>query len=526
MSRTAEWEIDNIEPAEVDAGNPLSSDYIRRDPRALSLYSHDPLDFESAYSARVGVPYPRAELAETLLAYNRSLGADAVALANIESIADATTMCVVSGQQAGFLGGPAYTFYKIATSVRLATELQNRFNTPVVPVFWLATEDHDFDEINHAYYETREGALNRVQFDWDKRGNSISDLGIDTHVRAAFEHYLDRMRPGRHFTSIREFYSFDRVDSFATWCARTWSRIFSGRGLIVVEPRTIRSLSPSFFVRALKESEQITRRLGERRTLLRELGYPATLTDEVAGTLYTYEPDGRRVRITDPERYLDVASADAGRLSTDAALRPVFQDTVLPIIAAILGPGEIAYQAMIGPLYDLFEVPQPLLFPRKSYTVAGTELVETAREYGTSVRDLLTGRCGLKQTLRALVPQEHVEAFREAERGIRKALAPLEDSVRRVDPNLGRSWESTESSALHCLARLENRTANASLSRHGMSKRELLRVLGLLKPKHTPQDRVFPLPHFLNDYGAAFVDDFLSIGDLFDFTHNLVTRRP
>lgn len=150
MSRTAEWAIDSIEPAEVDAGNPLSSDYIGRDPRALGFYSHDPLDFEGAYRARVGVPYPRVELAEALLSYNRSLGADAVALANIESLAGATTLCVVSGQQAGFLGGPAYTFYKIATAVRLAAELQRRFGTPVVPIFWLATEDHDLDEMTAA----------------------------------------------------------------------------------------------------------------------------------------------------------------------------------------------------------------------------------------------------------------------------------------------------------------------------------------------------------------------------------------
>ena len=114
--------------------------------------------------------YPRQAVSRRLAEYNAGLGADARAGANIEALADPDTYCVITGQQAGFMGGPAYTAYKIITAIRLAEHLAKTWGTRVVPVFWLASEDHDFEEINHTYLIKRDGEIGRVRFSWRQQG--------------------------------------------------------------------------------------------------------------------------------------------------------------------------------------------------------------------------------------------------------------------------------------------------------------------------------------------------------------------
>jgi len=141
------------------AGNRLYVDYVTGSGSAATFFTHAPLDFGAAFKDRREYDYPRAYVSRRLAEYNQKLGAHPAAKANIDALEASSAFCVITGQQAGFLGGPAYTAYKIITAIRLAKKLQEELDAIFVPMLWLATEDHDFGEINHAFWLKDDGEV-------------------------------------------------------------------------------------------------------------------------------------------------------------------------------------------------------------------------------------------------------------------------------------------------------------------------------------------------------------------------------
>jgi bacillithiol biosynthesis cysteine-adding enzyme BshC len=517
--------ITTIELRELPAiaGNKLYLDYVAGRGEALGFYSHSPSSFEEALKARKGYRYPRQEVVRLLTTYNARLGAHTCAMENIAALDSPAAFCVVSGQQAGFLGGPAYTAYKIVTSIRLAEHLAQTLSVRVVPIFWLASEDHDFGEVNHADLLRDDGQVGRVSFRWHDEGRPIADLPLTKDVKQAYDTYFQTLPQGPFFSQVKEWFDPTDKDSYVEWDARVWARLFSQRGLVLVEPRTLRPPAGDFIRFALGQSEEIRRRLDEVSQRLTEAGYRPALDSEQAGYLYTFDQDGRRVRVSDPGERLAQSEFDPRQYSTDAALRPLFADAMLPVIASVLGPGETAYQGMLRPLYDLFEVPQPVLFPRKSYTVADQRQVERLAQYGTTVAQVLTEQMDADEVFSNLVPAAEEEMFDSASRDIQAALAPLRDYLADIDPSLERTWTQTLINATRNLDKLKERAIRARLGRQGLSKGNLQGLKNALLPKGLLQERVYPLPHLLNQYGPELLDVLLGAGELDCHSHHVLT---
>jgi bacillithiol biosynthesis cysteine-adding enzyme BshC len=440
-------------------------------------------------------------------------------MSNIDALADPETFCVITGQQAGFLGGPAYTFYKIVTAIRLAQHLQDAFGGRCVPVFWLASEDHDFEEINHAHVLRDDGQVGRVGFGWTEAGRPISALAVDRSVLRAYDEYMASVGS----LELRKRFAPVEGENYGVWQARLWSNLFSDQGLVVVEPRTVRPLAGGFFQFALAHRSEIQQSLGRVSEQLLSNGYQPALPAERAGQLYTFDANGFRVRANDPEACLDEASAHPERFSADAALRPLLADTVLPVAASVLGPGEIAYQAMLKPVYELFELPQPLAFPRKSYTVQSQAQADTLARYRLDGASIVRGQADVDAVFAGLVPREDRERFTSVRHDVERALAPLRSHVQGIDPGLERTWQQTLGQALRALGKLEDRAIRAQMSQGGLSKQELLALQNALLPKGRLQERVFPLPHFLDRFGWEFVEAIFGAGNLGDFGHHVVT---
>ena len=505
------------------AGNNLYLDYIAGSGTAGEFFTHGPTDFDAALAARRAHRFPRGEVASLLAAYNADLGASQQTLTHIEALADPDTFCVITGQQVGFLGGPAYTAFKIATTIRLAAYLESTLGARFVPVFWLASEDHDFAEINHTYLLKRDGEVGRVAFNWEGQGRPVAALPVDEGIERAFEDYWSGLQPGVHLGAVREAFAPRQGEDYTTWHARIWSELFSASGLVIVEPRTLRPAAAGFVQSALQLSDEIRRRLDTVSLELTDAGYVPLLTSESAGQMYTLNKDGFRVRVDDPRACLGDVATHPERYSTDAALRPLFADAMLPVVASVLGPGETAYHAMLRPLYELFELPQTLLFPRKSYTVVSGRESERLAAYGTSVLDVLTERLDADAVYRDLPPANEQALFANAQRGLAEALEPLRPYLEGIDPSLGKTWEQTLGNADRGLERLRDRAFKARLGQLGFSKGELRRLQNALLPRQRPQERVLPLPHFLNRHGMGFLDDLMSAGELLSFDHQVLT---
>ncbi|MCG2767182.1 MAG: bacillithiol biosynthesis BshC, partial [Anaerolineae bacterium] len=287
--------------------------------------------------------------------------------------------------------------------------------------------------------------------------------------------------------------------------------------------RILRDGATDFFTYAIEKTNDVAHRLADVSQRLVVAGYKPWLTPAQSGRLFTLDRMGRRVRTDDSQEDLRRVREHPELYSTDAALRPLFADSMLPVIVSVLGPGETAYQAMLRPLYDLFDLPQPLLFPRKSYTIVAQSEAERLGRYGVAVADVLTERLEVDAVMRGLTQPEELEMFDSASRGLKAALSPLRSYVEDVDPTLGKSWAQTLARSQNDLDKLAARVARARLSRLGLSRGEVRALSNSLLPRGRLQERVFPLPHFLNRYGTELLEELLSAGRLDDFTHHVLT---
>ena len=504
------------------AANRLFLDYI--EGGAASFYSYPLLGFREALEGRRNHPYPRQRIVQRIGAYNALLGAHPAVETNIAALRRPSTFCVITGQQAGFMGGPVYTAYKIISTIRLAAHLSSTLGTRVVPVFWLATEDHDFGEINHVHYLKDDGEVGRTRFAWAQEGHSVIELPVNDGVRRAYSDYLKRL-PGPHVSRIEELFSPRIGDDYCTWHARIWSRLFGGRGLVIVEPTILREAARDFFQTCLRQSHRIRHLLQDVAKRLGACGYAPSLSADTAGQLYVIDDSGRRVRVTQPQEHLGGALENPERYSTDAALRPLFADVVLPVLASVVGPGEIAYQAMLRPLYELFGVPQPVMFPRKSYTIVAQNDLARLEGYGMTAKTVLTTELSPGNVLNNLMPDSTKELFASARAGVEAALAPLKTHLESIDPSLGNTWIRAVTNITKSIDGLEDRGATALMGKSGLSKGEVQMLRNALLPRGRLQERIFPLPHFLSRHGPGFLEAIFGAGDLDDFSHHVLSTE-
>ena len=502
--------------------NRLFLDYIDGKDQALSFYTHGPTDYIASLEARQGYAYPREGAAELLAAYNRERGASAQTMAAIEALREADTYIVIGGQQAGLLGGPVYAAYKILSTIRLARQLSEQLGVTVAPVYWLASEDHDFGEINHAQYIREDGEIGRVSFDWRDKGRPIADLTVTDEVREALDEYWEAMPEAPSAEETQQLFA-PNTERYCDWLASLFLRLFADDGLILVEPHVLRPLAGDLFCEMIQQHGTIQEQMEYVAARLEQAGYQALLSTDSAGLMYTFAPDGRRVRIEDPDKAAPDAGERPGRYSTDAALRALFADSVLPVLASTLGAGEIAYQGMLKPLYELFGVPQPLLFPRKSYTIVSSEERERLRAYNITPHQMLADELDRDAILRSRMPAEDLARFDQAREQVQDALAPLKPYLEELDPNMGRTWQQAVNTALRNIDKLEERAINSKLSRAGYSRHELQSLCNKLVPRGRPQERELPLSHFIRRFGTGFVEAMGEAGDLEVFGHDVVT---
>ena len=523
--------IDTVPLALLYPGHALLRDLAAGSPAAARFFTVSPGEPDAALEAaaesrsgafpRSGAPPLPAAVAPALAAYQRRCGGDDRSVANAEALAAGRASCVVTGQQPGLLGGPVHNAYKIATAVRLARRAAVRTGRPCAPVFWLASEDHDVGEANHTFGATPDGEIGRVSFR-AAGGRELSRLPLDAPVTGAAARYFDELLPAGDRRRARAPYAPDGAWSFAGWVARSWMRLFAGTGLVIVEPALLRPACGALFERSLARRGAVAEALSRVAGELRAAGYRAPLDPAAAGMPFRVAADGTRVRVADAAAELRRGAVDPTALSADAALRPIFADALLPNLAHVVGAGELSYHAMLKPLYALFGVAQPAVLPRRSLTFLTEGEAAALDRYGVAVREALAGAVHPGAATARLLDAGDAADFERTAAGIRAAFEPLAERVSAVDPGLARTWQRSREHALRGLTRLRSRTGRAVLARRGYSRAALHRLLNQLRPRGRPQERVFPVPHFLARFGAAFLTACLIDEPAGAFTHEVV----
>ena len=478
----------------------LSLDYLKGREEACRFYPGDrSLDAIARFAARCsdGGARRHEELGSVLEAQQTRWGADPGPVERLR----AGAVAVVTGQQPGLFTGPLYAVLKALTAVKLARHLTGK-GIEAVPVFWIASEDHDHDEISWAAILDAESNLQRITADLsDGNRRPVGWLRFSRSIEKAIERSFDAMPPTEFreavFTMIRETYRPDAspVDAFAGMMAH----MFDGTGLLIADPLDsgFRALTEGTLRAVVEKNEDIRRAVLERSREISEAGYTAQVrvNDEFTG-LFTY-----RGRSREPLVPGDVARGV--ELSPNVLTRPVVQDSVFPTVAYVGGPAEIAYYAQAAPIYECLDLPMPPLFPRISATIVDPPIGRVLKKYGIELTDVFGGAEALRR--RAVGQTRDTDLFETVRDRVSEEMESLRGPLTGVDQTLGGALDKALGKVRHQVDALGSRYVRAAARRDEVLERQLENVRNRLYPENKLQERIVNVTSFLVRYGAELI---------------------
>ena len=472
-------------------------------------------------------PVDRLKLAAVLRRQAERLGAPAAVFESLEKLEHPESRAVVTGQQTGLLLGPLYTLSKAVSALKLAAKLTTEAR-PVVPVFWLAAQDADSAEIDHAYLLDMDETLHRLSLPLPE-GVPAGRIALpETWLQTILQDLGAFRGPEAHRSAVTELLrrTAARAETFADWFGALLYELLGDQGLVVLNP--LEPDAAGLFAPTLRAELSDPLRSGEcvntAALTLKELGYTPQLgrAEGATNLFLTTEGQRRLLRFDGATFYTDADSYSHGellaRLDADptcvtpaAGLRPITQDAALPTAATVVGPGELRYIAQLRGVYEQHGVAMPLIWPRTTVTILEPPVARMLDKFGLSAGALQADWQGLEaETLLRL--HGHKLAFDNRLRALQNLAASMCADVSAIDPTLERTVNRAEAELKEIFSKLETKSAAALAGRDDIYTRQFGRLRAHLLPDGTPQERLIsPFSFFLKFGIDAVINALLSL---------------
>ncbi len=503
------------------AGSRLFLDFLAHFDRVQPFFHHPPTvdGVEASARSLSFPPQRRKELVRALTAQNAS--ADASVARSLEKLAQDDSVAVVSGQQTGFLGGPAYSVYKALTALRWARELETR-GVSAVPVFWMATEDHDLEEVSSAWIHDRQGAPQRLEASVaGPAGGPAGPTPLDAAALEALEDGVFGQDWAEDAVELARS-AYGQPSTFGAAFKALFQKIFEGRGLVLLDPLdpALRSIAAPAFRKALERCDEIHDALTARGAELERAGYSQQVKIPEHGTLlFTIRNGRRRPLVRDGEHFvldgehltleqvLAIVDQTPETFSPNALLRPSVQDVMLPTAAYVGGPAEVAYMAQAEAVFERVAGRMPAILPRASFTLIDSRCARLLSKYGLRVQDCWTHYAALEERIaRSLVPRNQETQFARSRGDVEAALERLEESLREFDPTLAEALDRSRRKIRYQLDNLQGKTAREALRRADRAAENARELQNWIYPHKSPQERVLSIFPFWARFGPGLLD--------------------
>lgn len=485
-----------IRHTELPGSSRLFKDFLYDFPRVQAFYAHDPSDPKSLEKAIAEIEYPparRAAIVEALTVTNPGHPALSV-------LAQPNAVAVLTGQQVGLYGGPAYTLYKALTALRVAQDL-TASGQPAAAIFWLATEDHDVEEIRSAAFWDGEITAQAAS-DGRPAGLHLleglpDNLPLSPEIEAlARKHYQNGKTFGEAFLGLLQ-------------------ELLAPLGLLFADPLepTLRQIGAEFLAEAAHRAPELSKALVARNKELTAAGYHPQVHFEANETsLFFQLENNHRKQLKFNEKTYDAEAMAAlgAQLSPNALLRPVWQDWLFPTAALVAGPGELAYFAQSEVLYKLLLDRMPLMLPRAFFSIVDAKSAKTVERYRVRYADMLHDEAHVRQTLaKRLVPPDLTETLNQAERTVNQTLSALGAKLEHFDPTLARALEVSRSKIHYQFSKNHSKIILEMLRKNEQAQRQAEHISHRLAPHGHLQERHYCLLAMLSDYGFDFIPTIL-----------------
>lgn len=523
-----------IEPFERKTGQPLADDYNRTFEQVESFYEYNPWE-DASWARRAEyvdqgrhLSVNRTELVHSLIRYNDKISNDPEAFQRLEQLRSPGTLAVVGGQQAGLFTGPLLVIYKAITIIQAARRASEQLQRPVVPVFWIAGEDHDADEVNHTYILSQQAEVTKIKISLPEcPRTSISRLTVDQ-----WEDALNQLDEGLMDTEFK-LPLMEKLTEFAgqsltltDYFARIMAWLFGKHGLILMDSDDpgIRKLEGPMFSELLNHHERVNGAVKSGEVKLREHGYePQVEASSQSAHLFVFEENGDRIllhwdgdRFTDkkgerqysPEQLQQWASHSPDRLSNNVITRPLMQEYLLPVLSTVLGPGELAYWGMTRPVFQALGMQMPILLPRKEHTLVEGTVQKYIDKYELTLAEAFEHLEEKKEQWLKAQDQLQLEAkFEHAKQRFAELYQPVLEAVASINPGMEKLGKTNAAKIIEQIDFLQARSTEANRAQYDAALRQWERVRVTLLPLGKPQERVYNLFSYVNKYGQGWMDD-------------------
>ncbi len=494
----------------------LFRDYLYDFDRVKPFYRYNPNNPDSVRQAASLARIPDDRRSAVVAALRRINPSSP----SLDALENPATVAVVTGQQVSLFGGPCYALYKALTAVKLARQF-TAAGIPAVPVFWMATEDHDLAEADHCWvFDPAHQPHRLTARTRGLSGQPVGSLELESIPIEELKALLD----GFPFAAgvldqVAAAYQPGRTlgDAFRTLL----STLLRGLDLIFFDPLdpAIRAAAAPFLTQALEQSDALSEALLARGAELRAAGYHAQVLFEPDSSLFLLLERGRRIALRrnggawshGNHRYETAALAAApAALSPNALLRPVLQDYLLPTAAYIAGPAEIAYFAQSVVLYSALLDRMPVIVPRAGFTLLGARAASLLNRFDLTLADCLQPQSVLRDRMaKRLLPADLDHLFHNADQAVLDASLTLHDAVQRFDSTLAPALEKSIEKMRYQLDKNRRKAAREALRRDERVSGGAAYLSGSLYPERHLQERLYSFLPFIAQHGPALIETLL-----------------
>lgn len=531
IERSVKFQKSQIDYADTGFFNPIISDYLSGAEKLKGFYSQAPnIDsFGEQMKAKNSFPY-RKELVDALQQQYEGVSFDKDI---ISSLLDKNTYTVTTGHQLCLFGGPLYFILKIVSTINTCKQLAQkypgkRFN----PVFWMASEDHDFEEANHFYF-------NKKKVEWESgQGGPLGRMSLVGMEDLAHQ-LKDLLGVGYHASELSKLFgeSYLKHDNLSEATRYFVNELFGAKGVVVIDgdDPSLKKL----FVPVLKDELLNQNSFQQVSSTNSELGKSYKLQVNPREINLFYLGDQLRERILKAEdgsfkvnhsniefsetELIEELNAHPEIISPNVILRPLYQEFILPNLAYVGGGGELAYWFQLKAVFDSYDVPFPILMLRNSVMIVNDKIQELSEKVGIEQKDLFQSELQIERKLIQLENDGVLNLDLEREE-LENIYVKIESKLKAIDATLEKSARSGLAKSERIVKNLEKKMFSASRKKESVMVERIERIKGELFPSGSLQERRLNFSVFYNIWGDSLIDELIEKLDPFDYRFTILSE--
>lgn len=535
-----------IELVDAYYSQPLARTYLFDVSQVKHFFEYDPKQLQE-YERRCRYLEKKPKkhltgLVGVLKQFNQALGCGERTLHNIDLLHQGQSLTVVTGQQPGILTGPLYTIYKAMGAIGLAQRLSVELKKPVIPVFWIGADDHDYEEINHVYIPTANGPK-KLALAKEAQGRvSVGKMAVPDINLLVLE--LERLVPPIWWKTegidiIQQ--TAQQSANLAEWFGKLMTFLFKDYGLVLMNPvlPEIRDINADLFRQAVIKAPQVNQHLEESCRQIRDCGYsPQIQSQRHKLHLFSYDEHGCRealfyhgtsiankenTRIWTRKQLAGLCLTNPELFSPDVVLRPIVQEDLLPVLAYVAGPGEISYFALLKEVYHHFQMKMPIIYPRPNITLIEPLMAKLIKKYNIPLECLISGlEDFLENHLRQADELGIEKVFDNFRSLLKKKHGEIVKELLTLDPNLPGFGKDNLGRLLKSVNSFQEKAMRYHRKNNQDAIQQIQKIQHMTCPMGQWQERTYNIFPYAMKYGPQMITSIYNLLDMFDWRHKIL----